>query len=393
MAVVRDFTAEQAAIAHQVAKLKDEAGSHSPSLLTLREQLPDLDVTVDACFISNPYATKLFIDHLQRELIDTGVIRDVLEFYPSQNSVIAALLAQHLGVGAERLFVGNGAIEIIQAVIHNFAKRRILVNLPTFSAYYEFAQGRVDVVFNTLTKATDFRIDVDAYLAKVRESDPDLVVLINPNNPDGSYLPYEDLQRIIEELPPEITVVVDESFIHFAFEDMNLDIRSVIDQCPAHPNLIVVKSMSKDFGIAGIRAGYAVMDPARIAGLLANGYLWNSNGLAEYFFRLYCRDDFVDHYDTVRKQYILETQLFYRQLEKVPGIRVYPSMANFALIEILGGVSADDVTQHMLIRHGVYVRTCSDKIGLDGEYLRVASRGLRDNQRIIDALNEVLGEG
>lgn len=390
---MKEFTPEQAVIAGRLAKMKDEAGSHSPSLLTLREQLPDLDVTVDACFISNPYATKLFIDHLQRELIDTGAIRDVLEFYPSQNQVIAALLAEHLGIGSDWLFVGNGAIEIIQAVIHNFAERRVLVNLPTFSAYYEFAQGRIDVAFNTLTKTDEFRIDVDAYLDTVRATDPDLVVLINPNNPDGAYLPYEDLQRILDELPPEITIVVDESFIHFAFEDMNLDIRSVIDQCETHPNLIVVKSMSKDFGIAGIRAGYAVMHPGRIAGLLANGYLWNSNGLAEYFFRLYCRDDFVDQYDIVRKQYILETQLFYRQLEKVPGIRVYPSMANFALVEILGGVTADEITQHLLIRHGVYVRTCSDKIGLVGEYLRIASRGLRDNQRIIDALNDVLGDG
>lgn len=387
---LQNFTPEQTAIAEQLSKMKEEAGSHSPSLLTLREQLPALDIGVDACFISNPYATQLFLDHLQRELIDTGAIRDVLEFYPSQNQVIASLLAQNLGVGPEWLFVGNGAIEIIQAVIHNFAKRRVLVNLPTFSSYYEFAEGRVDVVFHTLDKADEFRLDADAYLERVRETEPDLVVLINPNNPDGSYLPYEDLMRIISELPPEITVVVDESFIHFAFEDLNLDIRSVIDQCPQHPNLIVMKSMSKDFGIAGIRAGYAVMHPERVATLLSNGFLWNSNGIAEYFFRLYCREDFVDSYDIVRKQYILETQLFYRQLAKVPGVKVYPSMANFALVEILGGVTADDVTQHLLIRHGVYVRTCSDKVGLVGEYLRIASRGLRDNQKIIDALTDVL---
>lgn len=387
---LQNFTPEQTAIAEQLSKMKEEAGSHSPSLLTLREQLPALDIGVDACFISNPYATQLFLDHLQRELIDTGAIRDVLEFYPSQNQVIASLLAQNLGVGPEWLFVGNGAIEIIQAVIHNFAKRRVLVNLPTFSSYYEFAEGRVDVVFHTLDKADEFRLDADAYLERVRETEPDLVVLINPNNPDGSYLPYEDLMRIISELPPEITVVVDESFIHFAFEDLNLDIRSVIDQCLQHPNLIVMKSMSKDFGIAGIRAGYAVMHPERVATLLSNGFLWNSNGIAEYFFRLYCREDFVDSYDIVRKQYILETQLFYRQLAKVPGVKVYPSMANFALVEILGGVTADDVTQHLLIRHGVYVRTCSDKVGLVGEYLRIASRGLRDNQKIIDALTDVL---
>lgn len=388
---VRPFTAEEAVVADQLAKLKEEAGSHSPSLLTLREQLPDLEISVDACFISNPYATQLFLDHLQRELIDTGAIRDVLEFYPSQNQVIAGLLAENLGIGAEWLFVGNGAIEIIQAVIHNFARRRVLVTLPTFSSYYEFAEGRVDVAFHTLSKHDEFRLDPDAYLARVAEVDPDVVVLINPNNPDGSYLAYDDLQRILDGLPPDVTAVVDESFIHFAFEDLNLDIRSVIPECRRHPNLIVVKSMSKDFGIAGIRAGYAVMHPSRIESLLRNGFLWNSNGLAEYFFRLYCRDDFVEQYDIVRKQYILETQLFYRQLAKVPGTHTYPSMANFALVEITGGVTADEVTRHLLVRHGVYVRTCSDKIGLDGHFLRVASRGLRDNQRIIDALDDVLG--
>jgi histidinol-phosphate/aromatic aminotransferase/cobyric acid decarboxylase-like protein len=389
---LRSFTAEEAVIADQLAKLKEEAGSHSPSLLTLREQLPDLDISVDACFISNPYATQLFLDHLQRELIDTGAIRDVLEFYPSQNQVIAGLLADNLGIGAEWLFVGNGAIEIIQAVLHNFAKRRVLVTLPTFSSYYEFADGRVDVAFHTLSKDNEFRLDPDAYLARVAEVDPDVVVLINPNNPDGSYIAYEDLQRILDGLPPDVTALVDESFIHFAFEDLNLDIRSVIPECHSHPNLIVVKSMSKDFGIAGIRAGYAVMHPSRIESLLHNGFLWNSNGLAEYFFRLYCRDDFVDQYDIVRKQYILETQLFYRQLAKVPGTVTYPSMANFALVEITGGVTADEVTSHLLVRHGIYVRTCSDKIGLDGHFLRIASRGLRDNQRIIDALGDVLGE-
>ena len=388
---IREFSGDEVGLADRLAAMKDDAGSHSPSLLTLREQMPDLAISVDACFISNPYATQLFLEYLQRELLDTGAIRDVLEFYPSQNQVIAGLLAQHLGLAAGQVFVGNGAIEIIQAVIHNFAKRRVLVTLPTFSSYYEFADGRVDVVFHTLRKDDQFRLDPHEYLAKVATTDPDMVVLINPNNPDGSYFPHDDLQTILAGLPPEVTVVVDESFIHFAFEDLNLDIRSVIGDCEAHPNLVVVKSMSKDFGIAGIRAGYAVMAPERVESLLRDGYLWNSNGLAEYFFRLYCRDDFVERYDIVRKQYILETQLFYSQLSKVPGVTVYPSMANFALVELLGGVEADEVTQHLLIRHGIYVRTCSDKIGLDGQFLRVASRGLRDNQRIIDALTDVLG--
>jgi histidinol-phosphate/aromatic aminotransferase/cobyric acid decarboxylase-like protein len=132
--------------------------------------------------------------------------------------------------------------------------------------------------------------------------------------------------------------------------------------------------MSKDFGIAGTRAGYAVMHPDRVTSLRRNGFLWNSNGLAEYFFRLYCRDDFVEQYDRIRKQYIAETQSFFQQLAACSSVNVYPSMANFVLVELLDGVRADDLVQHLLIRHGVYVRTCSDKIGLDGEFVRIASR-------------------
>ena len=388
---IREFTPPEADLAGRLVAMKDAAGSHSPSLLTLREQMPELRIDVDACFISNPYATQLFLEYFTAELLDTGAIRDVLEFYPSQNQVIGALLAAHLGIDAGRVFVGNGAIEIIQAVIHNFATRRVLVTLPTFSSYYEFAEGRVDVVFHTLRKESEFRLDPAEYLARVAETDPDVVTLVNPNNPDGSYFSSDDLLAILRGLPPEVTAIVDESFIHFAFEDLHLDIRSVISECEQFPNLVVLKSMSKDFGVAGIRAGYAVMHPDRVSSLLSNGYLWNSNGFAEYFFRLYCRDDFLARYETIRRQYILETQLFYGQLAKVRGVKVYPSMANFALVEVLDGVTADEVMLHLLVRHGVYVRTCSDKLGLDGEFLRIASRGLVENQRIIDALGDVLG--
>src|SRR3954468_24485275 len=106
--VIRAFTDAEAALATRLAVLKAESGSHSPSLPTLREKLPDLEIAVDGCFISHPYATQLFLDYLERELLDTGAIRDVLEFYPSQNQVIAGLLAEHLGIDASALFVGNG---------------------------------------------------------------------------------------------------------------------------------------------------------------------------------------------------------------------------------------------------------------------------------------------
>ncbi len=376
-------------LADKLSALKADAGSHSPSVLTLRDALPELPVNVDACFLSNPYATDLFVEYLKRELVNTQMLRDVLEFYPSQNEVIASFLAPQLQVDAASVFVGNGAIEIIQSAIHNFCRGKIMVNLPTFSSYYEFAQRRFEVVFHHLSAESGFRLDVERYLEQVHAEQPDMVVLINPNNPDGTHIVYADIVRILENLPPSTTAVIDESFIHFAYEGEDLAIQSAVKEVERFPNLIVVKSMSKDFGVAGIRAGYAVMSPDRVHQLLDDGYLWNSNGLAEYFFRLYCRDQFLAEYDIVRRRYIGETQQFYEAMTAIKPLQVFPSMANFVLCRLPDGVDADEFGQVMLVRHGVYVRSCSDKIGLNGPYLRIASRGTQENHLILTALSDM----
>src|SRR5262249_7303657 len=226
--------------------------------------------------------------------------RALLELYPSQNRVIGAKLGRVLDLAPESIFVGNGAAEIIQAVLHRYTREKILVNLPTFSPYYEFARPDTKVATNTLRREDRFRFDPEAYLAQVRREQPDTVVLINPNNPDGGYIPFTVMRRLLEELRAVPNVIVDESFIHFACEGNGFAYRSVANQVGRFPNLMVIKSMSKDFGVAGIRAGYAVMAPDRVRTLLENGYLWNSSGLAEYFFDLYSRPDFQAQYERQR---------------------------------------------------------------------------------------------
>ncbi len=381
---------DQRVLMDRLLALKDEAGSHSPSMLTIIEEVPEVALEIDACFLSNPYATELFLRRLETDLIASRRIRDVLEFYPSQNTVVAASLAPFLEVAAERIFIGNGAIEVIQAVLHRFAQRKIAVNIPTFSSYYEFAPAGVEVVQHRLDKAQDYRLDVPAYLDFIRRERPDTAVLINPNNPDGGYLPFAKLREILAGLADVQTVIVDESFIHFAYEDDQFTMRSAIGLLDEHPGLVVVKSMSKDFGIAGIRAGYGVMAAERVSALLANGYLWNINGLAEYFFKLYVEPEFQREYEQVRVRYINESQEFFRALGRLPGVRITPSMANFVLLELLDGPPADDFVFYMLVAHGVYTRTCSDKIGLQGHYMRVASRTLEQNRSIINAISSSL---
>ncbi len=378
------------AIAAHLKQLKDQAGTHSPSIFTLAEKIPDLHIKIDACFLSNPYATDLFLDYLKRELIDTGKMRDVLEFYPSQNAVIAEILASCLHIVPENIFIGNGAIEIIQAVLHRYAGKKIIVNIPTFSSYYEFAPIGTEVVYYQLSKDNDYALSVEEYCQFVQNENPETVVLINPNNPDGGYLSFETMKQLLEKFRSIPTVIIDESFIHFAYEDDNYSLRSVAELVQDYPNIVVVKSMSKDFGIAGVRAGYAVMNKYRVADLLHNGFLWNSSGLAEYFFRLYVREDFLKEYEKVRVRYIKETQVFFSQLKIISGIKLYPSLANFGLVEICDGSNAADFVSKLLITHGIYTRNCSDKIGLDGEFVRIASRKLEENTEILTAIRDLM---
>lgn len=382
------FTEREQELYDEILRLKDQAGSHSPSIFTLKQKLPQLDVQVDACFLSNPYATDLFLEYFNEEIIGTNGIRDLLEFYPSQNDVIAELLAEHLKLAAENIFIGNGAIEIIQAVLHRFTKSKILINIPTFSSYYEFVRKDVDIVYNNLKKENNYNLEMEEYISLVKHERPDTIVLINPNNPDAGYIKIEDVERILKELDFVQTVILDESFIHFAFEDEKFRMVSVAGLISDYPNLVVLKSMSKDFGIAGIRAGYGVMSKERVASLLENGFLWNSNGLAEYFFRLYTRDDFALDYDRVRVRYIVETRDFISDLKMISGIKVCPSMANFVLIELPEGLDSSEFVAFMLIRYGIYARTCSDKIGLEGEYIRLASRSKKENQYILKSFRD-----
>jgi histidinol-phosphate/aromatic aminotransferase/cobyric acid decarboxylase-like protein len=383
------MNATSAAIFEKFSKLKANAGNHSPSLTTLKTKMPEIEIKVDACFLSNPYATELFLKYFKEELLDTGEINNVLEFYPSQNNEIAALVGRHLDVDPGRIFIGNGATEVVQAIIHNFVKDKIIVNIPTFSPYYSFALPHTEVVFYELKKEENFRVDPDEYIAFVNKHKPDSIVLINPNNPDGGYIPHKEMLRILDELSWVPTIILDESFIHFAFESSSLDLPSVASLIDQYPNLHIVKSMSKDFGIAGIRCGYSILPAEKVSYLLEKGFLWNSSGLAEYFFRLYTRKDFNAEYEEVRKKYITESLFFVTELNRIPKMKVYPTKANFVLIEILNGQTSDEVATELLLNYGIYARNCSDKLGLHGQFIRVATRYKDDNEYIIRSFRNI----
>jgi histidinol-phosphate/aromatic aminotransferase/cobyric acid decarboxylase-like protein len=374
-------------------QIQAEAGSHSPSRFTLLDRVPSLEIKIDACFLSNPYATDLFIDRLTVDLLETGEIRELLEFYPSQNQHIASLLAPTVGVDEKQIFICNGAVEAIQAALHQFAGKRVAVILPTFSPYYEYLRPDQDCVYYKLSPENDFEMDCDDFVRFVSENEVDTVCLINPNNPNGGYIPADRMRKLLSDFESLQLVILDESFVDFAYEDEERSRESLAGVVAGMDNVILVKSMSKDFGIAGVRAGYAIMNPERLEQLLKNGYLWNVSGLTEFFFRLFKEEEFQESYAEARLRYLDEAHAFFKAMEGVEGLRAFPTMANFRLVQLDDSVPIEILVPLLLIRHGVYVRDCRDKVGLEGaQYLRIAARKDFENEAIVTALNDVVAE-
>ena len=370
-------------------QLKENSGSHSPSINTILKEIPEIKMNVDACFLSNPYATKLFLDYLHEDLIKTGEINRVLEFYPSQNHIIAKSISKSINVNYKNIFVCNGAIEGIQAVLHNLLKGKISIPIPTFSSYYEYCHNDLEAVFFKLKKSEDYVLNLDEYSKFIKENSINNVVIINPNNPNGSYTNRTEILKFLDENKHLDSIILDESFIHFAYENSSMELETIQSSINKYENLFIVKSMSKDFGIAGLRCGYMLMSKKYVSSFLSNGFLWNINGISEYFFNLYSNDNFLKEYEDCRKKYITETVFFLNQLKELKNIKVLPSKANFVLIELLNGLTSDEVSLNLLVDHGIYVRNCSDKIGLEGEYIRIAARSFDENQLIFKALKTI----
>jgi histidinol-phosphate/aromatic aminotransferase/cobyric acid decarboxylase-like protein len=197
---------------------------------------------------------------------------------------IASLLAEHVGVPADQMCVGNGACEVIHALPAG-ARGPLLISLPTFSAYYEFAGGYA----------------------------PETVVIINPNNPDGGLLAHAALVDFVERLGGRVRqVIVDESFGAFTTEDTPATLAPLVAELP---HLVVVNSLSKSHGIAGPRLGYASMTPARTREIRAAS-LWNISAFAEWFCGLLGDRDYLRSYESARRRYVRETRRLFDALDE-----------------------------------------------------------------------------
>lgn len=357
-------------------KEKSKSGLHSPSPSELIKEL-NLAIDVDACFLCNPHAFDLYMD-----FYNIADLKDYMKFYPPQNNVLSKKLGDTLNLNHDYIILGNGAIQLIELILREFRHLKKCVVSPTFSTYYETDVENIS--FFTTTKEEDFKIDVDKLINFCKAEAVEVLVLVNPNNPTGSIIEKKDIKRILREL--RIKTIVDESFIDF-FNPENSVERDVYN----NPNLIVIRSLSKDFGIAGLRLGYSVMNPT-LKNEIFNKYglCWNINGLAHFFIEILSSEGFLSRYKEARNKYVLGRDKFFNQLSTLTKVKVYPSHANFFILDCFDNV--EKFFSKLLFEKNIYTRILNDKLDLEPNFLRVACGTEKDNNKVFNALKQIEDE-
>jgi histidinol-phosphate/aromatic aminotransferase/cobyric acid decarboxylase-like protein len=353
--------------------------SHSPAIADL-VGYEKANQIVDFCFIANPYyPTREMLDDLQHNL------PNLIKSYPSSNPLMSQKnLADVLHVDPEHLIIGNGATELI-ALIDMTLIDRMAVPIPTFGEYIEKMKDQRDAELYPLDPESGYTLRLEDYLAWVHQRKLESLLIINPGNPTGQFIPLEEIVEFLQRARDLELVIVDESFIDFAGDP----IPSLLPLADQFTNLLIVRSMSKHCGVPGLRLGYCYSANLFVLNRLRRFVpTWNLNTLAQYFLSLLPPTDAAYHEG--RKRLIADVRALYGALRTIPLLHVYPTGANFVLFKIENGMSATELQARLLAEHQMYVRDCSNKLGMDAFHIRVASQGREKDARLVEALRTLV---
>ncbi|NTU72108.1 MAG: histidinol-phosphate aminotransferase family protein [Coriobacteriia bacterium] len=309
--------------------------------------------------------------------------------YPVAQDVVAGLVGELIGQPAERIVVGNGAAELIKILSGTIATK-LIIPTPSFNEYANAAAPGAAVEFGL--DAPSFTLDVERFAAEAIACGADVAVVISPNNPTSLLVPRADLLRLTDLLAPhDCLLVVDESFIDFAAKGAR---ESVERDLANHANLAVMKSMSKAYGICGLRIGYFATANAELAARMRDGlHIWNLNGFAESFLRIApeIREEFVLSCDVVA----VERDVFFEHLHRIPGLTSYRPDANYIFCRLPDdGPTGPEIAHTLFVEDNIYLKHCAGKTMPEADrYVRIASRTHPENERLVEALKRALNAG
>ena len=336
---------------------------------------------LDYCYLVNPYfGESKIIDEMEANF------RTLAGQYPSGMKVNTLLASKCWGIREDWILPGNGAAELIKALMEQLPGTLGIIR-PTFEEYPN--RRRPESLVTFVPKNSDYRYTADDLIDFFSKNHADSVLLINPDNPSGNFIPFNDLLRLADWAESAGTrLVVDESFVDFSagYRDNTLLRNDILEK---FPHLVVMKSISKSYGVPGIRLGILCSsDEELIRNIKKSVSIWNINSFAEFFMQIY--NKYEKDYLRACDKFIATRDELEKELRQVKFLRVMPSQANYFLCEILPPFTANGLVLAMLKKYNILMRDCSDKKGLDGkQYMRIAVRSKEDNKRLVTALNEL----
>lgn len=338
---------------------------------------------LDFCYLVNPYFPN---ERMIEEMKSNFEI--LLREYPSGMYVNSLLAAKYFSVRQEFIVVGNGAAELIKNVMEEHAGKKVGVLFPTFDEYPNRLHKDQIVAF--VSQKDDFSYTIDDLINFFGDKDISLLLLINPDNPSGHFIEKKDLLKLISWcLERNIRIIVDESFVDFTdnYEKNSLLSNNILLR---FRNLMVMKSISKSYGVPGLRLGIlASADTSLIDRVKKEVSIWNINSFAEYYMQIFGK--YESDYKKACRLFVRERELFYKDLQTISFLRVFPSQANFFLCEITNKYSSAELANE-LIKRDILISNCSTKnhMGETGKQLiRLAIRDREDDSYLIDTLHSL----
>ncbi len=336
---------------------------------------------LDFCYLVNPYFPPKRMKDELRANFDV-----LLTEYPSGMAVNSLLAGKYFGIRQEFVVVGNGAAELIKSLMAQI-QGKIGVVFPTFEEYPNRINRSRIVTF--VPDNSDLRYTADDLKQFFAKQEINTLLLINPDNPSGNFIPKDDVLALAGWCNERnIQLVVDESFVDFT-DDYATSSLLKNEILLAHNNLVVIKSISKSYGVPGLRLGImASSNVELIAYVKKDVAIWNINSFAEFYMQIFNKYEHI--YKAACAKFLDERRRFESNLKQISYLRVIPSQANYFLCEVTRRFSAHELTEILLNRFDILIKDCNNKTGLAGKnYIRVAIRNSEDNDTLITALKEL----
>ena len=330
----------------------------------------------DFCYLVNPYfPPQRLLDEIKASF-DT-IIRE----YPSGMSVNCLLAAKNFNVHQDNIVVGNGAAELIKDLMENIVGN-VGVARPTFEEYPNRRDAEKVVWFTP--DNDDFHYSAADLMDFYADKEISALLLINPDNPSGNYIAQDEVMRLVEWTKQRgIMLVYDESFMDFADDNYTMMRQDFMEQ---YPHVVILKSISKSYGVPGLRLGVLASGNVELVRGVKKGVaIWNINSFAEFYMQIY--EKYANDYAVACRLFKEERELFRQGLSRISYLRVVPSEANYFLCEVTSQYSSRELAIRLMKDYNILIKDCSSKKAFDGRnYIRLAIRDRADDQMLVDAL-------